>query len=68
MAHINKIVEHVNNLDRAAGSEITALKEGQQKLSDSIDGVSARVDTQVENLSKVLNILNGMRNGQVPTT
>lgn len=74
MALVNKIIEHVNKLDSAAGAEIKSLKEADAELSnklveisDSVKGVSDRLDVQVKNLSQVLNIINGMRNGQQAT-
>jgi hypothetical protein len=68
---VSKLVEHVNKLDNAAGAEIKALKEADQAVmnklietSDAVKSISDRLDTQVKNMSQVLNIINGMRNGQ----
>ncbi len=61
---IDQIIEHVNKLDAEAGRLIKELGEQVAQTNASVKEVSERLDKQVHNLSEVLKIINGMRNGQ----
>lgn len=64
---IDQIIEHVNKLDAEAGRLIKEQGERIEQVNTSVKEVSERLDKQVHNLSEVLKIINGMRNGQQPT-
>jgi hypothetical protein len=64
---IDRIIEHVNKLDAEAGRLIKDLAGKVEQTNTNVQELSGRLDKQVHNLSEVLKIINGMRNGQQPT-
>lgn len=64
---IDDIINHVNKLDQVAGQKLKELGEQIEATNKTVGEVSDRLDIQVKNLSQVLTIINGMRNGQQPT-
>jgi hypothetical protein len=51
LPEINKIVQHVNKLDNAAGAKLKELEEGQAELS-------SRIDLQAKNIDKLIELVN----------